>query len=229
MKNRRNYYRVLQVQPDAPLEVIRASYKALMRELKQHPDLGGDVWNAQILNQAYETLSHEAKRGDYDRLLFERYNKTPFHDTAHATAPLISFFCPFCKRPLARRAQATESCPSCKSPLRSSEDSTLQEGCRRAMPRMKKSSQFLFYTTWPQKGREGELVDLSKAGMRFRCSERLNKGMLIKVSGKLLTGVAKVKNVHKIVYQGYRVFSVGAQFVSVAFRESKGGFYSGAA
>lgn len=228
MKNRRNYYRVLQVQPDAPFEVIRASFKALMRELKQHPDLGGDLWNAQVLNQAYETLSHESKRQDYDRVLFERYNKTPFHDTRSDTAPLISFFCPFCKRPLARAAKSTESCPTCRSPLRSSGDSS-REGCRRAMPRTKKSSQFLFYTTWPQKGRPAELIDLSKTGMRFRCGQRLNKDMLIKVSGKLMTGVAKVKNVHKIVYQGYQVYSVGAQFVSVAFRESKGSFYSSTA
>ena len=40
MENRRNYYRILQVQPDAPVEVIKASYRALMRELRLHPDLG---------------------------------------------------------------------------------------------------------------------------------------------------------------------------------------------
>ena len=78
MKNRRNYYRVLQVQPDAPVEVIKASYKTLMRELRQHPDLSGDVWNAQVLNEAYETLSQADKRQIYDRQLFERYTKKPF-------------------------------------------------------------------------------------------------------------------------------------------------------
>lgn len=34
MMNRRNYYRILQVQPDAPPEIIRASYRTLMKELK---------------------------------------------------------------------------------------------------------------------------------------------------------------------------------------------------
>ena len=41
MKNRRNYYRILQVQPDAPAEIIRTSYRTLMHKLKMHPDLGG--------------------------------------------------------------------------------------------------------------------------------------------------------------------------------------------
>ncbi len=78
MKNRRNYYRILQVQPDAPQAVIRASYKALMRELKLHPDLGGDHWNATVLNDAYTTLGNPARRAAYDKKLFERYTTHPF-------------------------------------------------------------------------------------------------------------------------------------------------------
>ena len=40
--NRRNYYRILHVQSDAPLEIIRASYRAMMGPLKMHPDMGGN-------------------------------------------------------------------------------------------------------------------------------------------------------------------------------------------
>ena len=42
MQNRRNLYRILHVQPEAPLEIIKASYRSLMTKLKLHPDLGGD-------------------------------------------------------------------------------------------------------------------------------------------------------------------------------------------
>ena len=49
-KNRRNYYRVLHVQPDAPIEVIKASYRALMGPLRHHPDLGGDHETAALIN-----------------------------------------------------------------------------------------------------------------------------------------------------------------------------------
>ena len=42
MENRRNYYRILHVQPDAPTEIIKSSYRTLMQKLRMHPDLGGD-------------------------------------------------------------------------------------------------------------------------------------------------------------------------------------------
>ena len=94
MKNRRNSYRILQVQPDAPAAILRASYKALMRELRLHPDRGGAHWNAAVLNEAYPTLGDPLKRDAYDRQLFEHDTKTPVMWT----------FCPFCQRPLARQA-----------------------------------------------------------------------------------------------------------------------------
>ncbi len=61
-KNRRNYYRLLHVQPDAPIEVIKASYRTLMRTPGNHPDLGGDGANAALINEAYAVLSDAGKR-----------------------------------------------------------------------------------------------------------------------------------------------------------------------
>lgn len=71
---RRNHYRTLHVQPDAPFEVIRASYRTLMRTLKLHPDLGGDHAEAVHLNTAYAVLGHPAGRAAYDRALLKRYD-----------------------------------------------------------------------------------------------------------------------------------------------------------
>ena len=67
MDNRRNYYRILHVQPGAPTEIIRASYRTLMQRLRAHPDLGGDHWNATVINEAYSVLSDPLKRARYDR------------------------------------------------------------------------------------------------------------------------------------------------------------------
>ena len=66
VKNRWNYYRILQVQPDAALDVIKASYRTLMQKLKFHPDLGGDNWNATVINEAYRVLSNSERRAEYD-------------------------------------------------------------------------------------------------------------------------------------------------------------------
>lgn len=81
--NRRNYYRVLQVQPDAPLAVIRASYRALMSNLRQHPDLGGDHEAAVLLNEAYAVLSDPSRRRLYDHALVRA--GTPGRAQFHAT------------------------------------------------------------------------------------------------------------------------------------------------
>lgn len=70
VKNKRNYYRILYVQPDAPIEVIRASFRTLMQKLKQHPDLGGEHWNASVINEAHTVLTDPDKRRAYDRVLF---------------------------------------------------------------------------------------------------------------------------------------------------------------
>lgn len=72
--NRRNHYRVLHVQPDAPFEIIRASYRTLLQKLKLHPDLGGDHWNAALVNAAYQALSDPLRREAYDRQLLAVYD-----------------------------------------------------------------------------------------------------------------------------------------------------------
>ena len=73
MKNKRNYYRILHVQPDAPVELIKMSYRTIMQKLKKHPDLGGDEWDASVINEAYAVLSDVKLRAAYDaRLLRER-------------------------------------------------------------------------------------------------------------------------------------------------------------
>ncbi len=72
--NRRNHYRTLHVQPDAPFEVIKANYRTLMQKLKLHPDLGGDHWAAVHVNAAYAILSNPARRAAYDRKLLASYD-----------------------------------------------------------------------------------------------------------------------------------------------------------
>jgi DnaJ-class molecular chaperone len=78
MTNQRNLYRILHVQHDAPLEVIRASFRTLMQSLKMHPDLGGNIKNAQLINMAYEVLSSPAQRHAYDKSLKEQQHPMIF-------------------------------------------------------------------------------------------------------------------------------------------------------
>ena len=75
--NRRNYYRVLHVQPEAPLEVIKASYRTLMTQLRGHPDLGGSHAHASLLNEAWGILSDAGLRAAYDRQMHHQGHLAP--------------------------------------------------------------------------------------------------------------------------------------------------------
>ena len=225
MENRRNYYRVLQVQPDAPLEIIQASYRTLMKKLKHHPDLGGDEWNAAVINEAYETLTDHHKRREYDKKLLTHYSKRTFPDNGLSENHSTNTSCPFCKSMLSRKAEPEENCPSCMSPLKPVQ--TGERGTQnqhRSIDRIKKSGTLTYYSSWPQQGKEARILDLSPKGVRFHCAEELKKDSVIKLNSPLLSAIARVVNVKKEV-QGV-LHSVGAQFLTVAFINPKGSFFS---
>ena len=63
-----DYYELLHVQDTAPAAVIKASYRAMMQKLKNHPDFGGDVSFAQQLNDAIKILCNPQARASYDEV-----------------------------------------------------------------------------------------------------------------------------------------------------------------
>ena len=77
------YYDILQVSENASEEVIRMAYKALAK--KYHPDVfDGDPKIAEQkmkeLNEAYEVLSNEQKRMEYDAFIHKATYDNLFHD-----------------------------------------------------------------------------------------------------------------------------------------------------
>ena len=65
----RDYYEILHVSRDAPLQIIRGSYRMLMQQLRHHPDLGGDAAKAALINEAYAVLTNPERRAEYDARL----------------------------------------------------------------------------------------------------------------------------------------------------------------
>ncbi len=225
MKNRRNFYRILQVQPDAPIEIIRASYRTLMRELKQHPDLGGSTYAATLLNEAYQTLSDPVRRAEYDRELSAKYTKNAAPRDGEAKSPLATLFCPSCRRPLARKAPKNSACPACGGNL-STKDTEVPAPHWRSVARILKEGRILIRTSQPQKAMEAELIDLSPKGMRFRCSAKLTKGTILNIDGPQFQATASVTNVHPETIGRRHTYAIGVSFLEVSFEESKGTFLS---
>ena len=223
MKNRRNYYRILQVQPDAPAEIIRASYRTLMRELKQHPDLGGSTYGSSVLNEAYEVLSNPDRRAAYDKQLFEDYTKRSFSADKR---PLNTVFCPFCRRPLTRAPQPGERCQTCRVPLQSKQQADAEKPRQRTINRTKRSDRIFYYSSWPGRGQGARMIDFSPKGLRFLCSERLSLGTVLKIRGHFFEASATVRNIREEAMDGQRVYAIGVSFLAVSYEEPRGTFLS---
>ena len=66
---RRDYYRLLQVDPAAHPEIVRVAYRTLLRVLGKHPDVGGADGEASAIIEAYATVSNPERRRAYDMWL----------------------------------------------------------------------------------------------------------------------------------------------------------------
>ena len=71
-----NYYDILEISKDAPIDDIKKQYKKLA--LKHHPDRGGDPEMFKKISEAYQTLSDPEKKRDYD-------NPNPFSQRMSST------------------------------------------------------------------------------------------------------------------------------------------------
>jgi curved DNA-binding protein CbpA len=210
MKNRRNLYRLLQVQPDAPIEIIRMSYRTLMRELKQHPDLGGDHEKASILNEAYEILSDPGRRTEYDKELFQRYTK---------------------KIPLKQQAvpeqSINQSAPETSTVHQPEKDA--QQAHRRKVNRMKRHEKVRYYSASHHLDGTAEMLDVSTDGVRFICSQKLNVKLNLRLMSSLFRAEAQVISSQKCIVHGKTNYCIGAQFTSITFNKPRGSFVSNTA
>jgi hypothetical protein len=223
MKNRRNYYRILQVQPDAPQEIIQASYRTLMLELKRHPDLGGSNEEAALLNEAYEILRDPQRRVAYDEELFRQYTMQTGIYARKTDTPI---FCPICKKELVRKPLPGELCPTCRTPLQSDPAPDFARTNSRAVSRTKSSAGIRYYSVWPGSPQKGRMMDFSPKGMRFVCDEKIAPQTVLKISCDLFEASGVVTNFNEEAGSDQACYSIGVCFLAVRFADFRGTFLS---
>lgn len=242
MKNRRNYYRLLHVQPDAPAEIIKASYRTLMQKLKLHPDMGGNEELASQINEAYAVLSNTEKREAYDKqyaipnihsLRGIQPSKSQDDDDDEIrtqrkrtqSKDKIVSLCSFCNTPSYFNLERDSRCMNCSSPLHPVTALDLEEICQRKVQRIISGGEITFFTHWPQSGCRGRIQDLSPKGMRFIGDRRLKQHGIIKIKSDRLESIARVVNC-KALDASEDGFSVGVEFLTLLFHQISGTFVS---
>ncbi|MEM1229799.1 MAG: DnaJ domain-containing protein [Pseudomonadota bacterium] len=227
-----DYYQILHVSEDAPQEIIRASYRALMQALRAHPDLGGDTEQATLINEAYSTLSRPERRRVYDE---QRRGLGAPATAAPAPAPRVTVtyreqsrgvltHCLFCGEASPAARDLSPHCRRCESPLVTDKAQIGSFSGSRAVDRLPKLQPLQFWLGWPGPTGAGETCDVSLHGMRFgtRQAPSTARGQLMKIDSALCSAVARVVRVDPVGVQQ----EVAVEFLCVRFRRALGGFLS---
>jgi hypothetical protein len=225
MENRRNFYRILHVQPDAPEEIIRSSYRTLMTKLRRHPDLGGDHYTATVINEAYSVLSDPAKRAAYDDARRAAGPETSEPVASGPAPPAGPAACLFCGavHGFGERLHAAATCPTCNTPLAPAHHERLEAG-QRAVRRVPRRLPLTYFTGWPGQGPfPAATRDLSLHGLQFVAQSAIPVTKLLKVDCEALLALVRVVACADADEREWR-WLIRAEFVTVRFRRARGGF-----
>lgn len=171
------------MQPDAPPEVIRAAYRALI--VLHHPDAGGSHERAVQINAAWNVLSDPDARARYDATLPPRRGIPvwpPSTDMAQAPAPVNS--CLFCQ---AAVGAGGVRCPRCHAPLTRVAPVSRTPGAtspddRRRLRRIDRGDWGRLYLTPTDDGIDVRLRDLSLDGVSLYIGQPLTVGQRLRVT-----------------------------------------------
>ena len=197
---RRNLYRILHLQPEAPHEVIKASYRALMSTLRGHPDLGGDHDQAVRLNAAYAVLGDPDSRRAYDQALRKPVRGASATGPAPQTAGdpwcwLADHRCPFCSHAFSGKPTAETRCSACDSPLVAAPDAERAASellGRRRGERFARELDARLRVPGQAKDRPARVRDLSLTGLSLMTAQRLDKGSAFRITTPSFDAVAAV-------------------------------------
>lgn len=234
--NRRNLYRILQVQPDAPVQVIKASYRVIMSSLRAHPDLGGDEDQAALINLAYSVLSDPEKRAAYDRLLAPKLQLQRRGGTAAPAADAAVVLeagpdwrerghCPLCRQPLPQRLEINTSCLGCGSPLMPAPapDTAGRELFgRRASQRLARDQPLTVQLVKNGAELPARWRDVSLTGLSFFAPVPLPAGQVLRIRDVSLDGLAQVIGCRP---QG-KAHLAHARLLTTRFLQARGQFLS---
>lgn len=182
-RERRNHYRVLCLQPEAPAELVRGAYLALVARVRSQPDRGGRAERLARLDAAFAVLSDPAKRAAYDRTL-ERGGVVVDEPA-----------CPFCGHAAPLQLQRDTRCAACDAPLFPAPDPARHGGSEAAGRRRGERFERPMTVGIGLPGADevpARLRDLSLGGLSFHFDRRLPAGSVLRVRAPGFDALAEV-------------------------------------
>ena len=215
-----DYYRVLQVQPDAAAPIIHASYRTLVRRA-----LGTSRGSEEIalLDAAYAVLGDPQRRAIYDR---ERAGRTAQEDESLQQA--LASRCLFCGAPhtFARALEHDDQCVRCASPLYPAERQRLEHSGQRTLRRIPKQLPISIWVSYPQDlPMPGEMRNLSLDGMAFASNVLFKVNQIVRIDCTELHALGRIAHAEPATSGAYR-FSAGVEFLTLRLRQA--GSFGGA-
>ena len=218
-----------------------------MQQLKMHPDLGGDHNTAALINEAFSVLTNPESRALYDSKMqfFSRSGSSTNSDNDSAKAmheeedirsqndssadfeSKTEFVCTFClaAQDQSRKINSDSDCVNCESPLYPASEYRYEESGQRAINRIPKRLDILFYTTWPHPtGDTGQSIDISLNGMSFTSARRLGEGRRVKICSSDIDAIAVVTHCQLDNKAGHWV--VGVAYETIRLKKSQSVFFS---
>jgi hypothetical protein len=211
-----DYYRILQVEPDAPAPIIHASYRTLVRRA-----LGSrGAADIAALDAAYAVLGDSQRRSAYDR---ERGRRPEAPGRGDAGTAAKCLFCGETHR-FARALEHDDECATCASPLYPADRQRLQLSGQRTLRRIPKRHPVSVLVTWPQGAAIlGDMRNLSLDGMAFESDVLFKVNQIVRIDCTELHAVGRIAHAAPTKSGAYR-FGAGIEFLTLRFRRGGGSF-----
>jgi hypothetical protein len=212
-----DYYRILQIQPDAPAPLVHTSYQALMRRaLRDSP--GGD--EIARLDAAYAVLSDPERRAAYDA----EHGRGRERGHAPIVEPGTCLFCGT-TYDIGNEPKRDDECGRCASPLYPAERHRLEYSGQRILGRIQVRHPLSIWTRWHQDTPiAGEMRNLSLNGMAFTTPVLFELNQIVRVDCTELRALGRIAHAEQAT-SGAHAFSAGIEFLTLRLPEGGGTFY----
>lgn len=249
-KNQRNYYRILQVQHDAPQAIIEASFRTLAAAAGK---------DSKLVHEAFAVIKNPTWRNAYDDLL-DHYHHDEAVRRLHAppepsrrsgraepghskkpTSPdpgqgatiTIAHYCPFCKTPASTVRTGPgdpDWCVECHSPLPPASPAptafpgvgpAVGPAAGRDAMRLEGGSQIWLFNYWPSAPTAAVVQNVSATGASIVTANPVDPSTTLKLDSEHFCAIARVIRCAAVAPGAWIASEIGGYEIGLSFLSAR--------